>query len=154
MVLIFIFCPSLQEDKIFWPRRGGAEAYACMHRVGHGRFQALTIHLHLIKFSLLLPGTSAVTAPTLIKNARIFCSSWLEFCCPARHRFHTLWERLMLGREALATGSVKCLLLRCRRLWGDFGLLCQLQPNQVPRSPVLPHVPVQGSALRCLHSSY
>lgn len=49
---------------------------------GRGCFQALTIHLHLIKFSLLSPGTSAVTAPTLIKNARIFCGSWLECRCP------------------------------------------------------------------------
>lgn len=53
---------------------------------GHGCFQALTIHLHLIKFSLLLRGTSAVTAPTLIKNARIFCSCWLECCCPSMAR--------------------------------------------------------------------
>lgn len=53
---------------------------------GHGCFQALTIHLHLIKFSLLLPGTSAVTAPTLIKKTRIFCSSRLECHCPSAAR--------------------------------------------------------------------
>lgn len=50
------------------PRAQPSTATALLHTVGTG---ALTIHLHLIKFSLLSPVMSAVTAPPMIKNTII-----------------------------------------------------------------------------------
>lgn len=47
---------------------------------GTQSFRALAIHLHLIKFSLPLPVTSAVTAASLIKNTIAVCSNLKRRC--------------------------------------------------------------------------
>lgn len=88
---------------------------------GCGCFQALKIHLHLIKFSLLLPGTSAVTAPTLVKNARIFCSSRLECRCPSAARVQNTTGALDAreGHACLQAGMSNASVYGV----GDFGVI-------------------------------
>lgn len=108
-----------------------------------------TIHLHLIKFSLLLPVPSAVTAPAPAEKVGIFCTECWNAAVPAQLRSRDAQERstcLQLGVSNASFYSVG-------DFGGDFDLLCQhckVQPNRFPEDCVLPRVPAQGSALRCL----
>lgn len=119
-MLIFIFSLSLQGEKIFWLRRGGAEeACACMEPSGTWMLSG-TIHLHLIKFSLLLPGTSAVTAPAHTKGAGIFCSGRRNAAVPAQLRSRDAQERSMCLQPGVSNAS----FYRVGDFGGDFDLLC------------------------------
>lgn len=72
-----------------------------------------TIHLHLIKFSLLLPVTSTVTAPARIKTAGIFHNGRQNATVSAQ-----LWG-CSGEKHTLAAWGIKCLILQCRRFWGE-----------------------------------
>lgn len=119
-MLIFIFSLSLRGDKILWLRTGGAEeACACMEPSGTWMLSG-TIHLHLIKFSLLLPGTSAVTAPARTKNAGIFHSGCWNAAVPAQPRSGDAQERTTCLQPGVSNAS----FYRVGEFGGDFDLLC------------------------------
>lgn len=119
-MLIFIFPLSLQGDKIFWLRRGGAEEVcACMELSGTWMLSG-TIHLHLIKFSLLLPVTSAVTSPGHTKNTGIFHSGHWNAAVPAQLKSRDAQERSMCLQPGVSNAS----FYSGGDFGGDFDLFC------------------------------
>lgn len=96
-----------------------------------------TIHLHLIKFSLLLPVPSAVTAPAPAENIGIFCSGRWNVTVPAQLRSGDAQERSTCLQPEVSNAS----FYSVGDFGGDFDLLCQhckVQPNRFPQDSVLP----------------